>query len=183
MSNLRGAFLPTTQTWPTEEIADIQGISQGMKEHLAKMYQRFNDMATMINKKDTGLYPREEFVCGKQFYPKIGLDSSSSSTPRMRQVIRKVIAWTDNLGAYKALPNNTSMTVAHGITFNADTIPVDVRATCYDPVAYKSITLPWVADDGNNISIWLDATNVNIKTTSNRTNYTVTNVIIEFLKY
>ena len=183
MSNLRGAFLPTTQVWSTDEISQIQGISEGLKEHLVKMYQRFNDMATMINKKETGLYPREEFVCGKQYYPKLGLDSSSSSTPRMRQVVRKVIAWTDNLGAYKTLPNNTTDTVAHGITFNSATIPVLVEATCYDTSAYKTITLPWVADDGNHISIWLDANNVNIKTTSDRRNFTVTNVTIEFLKY
>ena len=177
-SNQKGAFIPMSQVWDVSDVYNVNGMSEDLRELLVRMYQNLNTMAMVINKKDIGLYPTEEFVCGRMYYPKPGLTSSSSQTPKLRQVTRKVINWNN------PLPNATTGTKAHGITFDANTVPTNLYATSYDPSAKKTISLPWVADTGDNISLWLDATNVNIKTfTTNRSNFTVTNIVIEYLKF
>jgi hypothetical protein len=177
-SNQKGMFIPTSQVWDVSDVYKTEGIDKGLQELLVRMYQNLSSMAMVINKKDTGLYPTEEYVCGRMYYPKPGLTSASSQTPKLRQVLRKVINWD------ATLPNATSATKAHGINFDANTVPTDLYAISYDPVAFKTIRLPWVADLGDNISLWLDGTNVNIKTfATDRRNFTITNIVIEYLKF
>ncbi len=102
----------------------------------------------------------------------------------MRQVFRKVIA-------FGALPNAGTKSVAHGI----DTLPQDlpnnyigfsftrIYATATDPVNELYIPIPYASNVAANvIEINVDATNVNITTASNKTAYTITYVVLEYIK-
>ena len=184
-SKQRGLYIPATQVWDVNDIYNTKDLGEGLKELLVRMYQNLNSMALAVNKKETGLYPREEFICGQQYYPEIGLNSSSEQAPKLRQVTRKVIAWVNpSTGLYKPLPNASTDTVAHGLVFDANSIPTNIYGAAYDPSVMKSIPLPWIADTGDNIAVWLDGTNVNIKTFgTSRTNFTIANIVIEYLKF
>lgn len=176
--NEKGAYLGTTQVWDVSEIYQKQDIGPGLKELLVRMYQNLNNMATMINNKETALYPTEEFVCGKKYFPDPALDSSSSKTPKLRQVYRKIINWN------KPLPNATSDSVAHGITFDDNTILTKLYGAATDPTAHVYIPLPYVAPKDDDIALWATATDIWLETfTTDRSNFTIGYIVIEYLKF
>jgi len=172
-----GSFIPTTNIWDTAEIYSTEVTSPEFKELLVRLYQNLNLMSVNINLKDTGYYDTSEFVTGQKFFPQTGTSSLSAVTPDFRQTYRKVI----NFGA---LPNTGTTNVAHGINVTAGTIFTriygvanDQAGTSYLPLPYASPTLI------NNIALSVDNTNVTIVTGSNRTAYTITYVVVEYLKF
>lgn len=176
-SKEKGAYLPSTQVWDVSEIYQQQDIGTGLKELLVRMYQNLNNMATMVNNKETALYPLDEFVCGKKYFSNPTLTSASGQTPKLRQVFRKVV----NFGT---LPNAATKTVAHEINIDANTILTGCTGVSTDPVGLVLIPLPYIAPLNDNIALWIDNTNVNIKTfATDRTNFTITLIVIEYLKF
>lgn len=171
-----GAFIPTTNIWDPTELYSTEVTSPEFKELLVRLYQNLNVMSIAINNKTTGFYSTSEFVSGNQYFPLPGRTSLSSKPTGFRQSYTKMI----NFGA---LPNAGTTNVAHGITVTASTIFVRIygvannqAGTSYLPLPFSSPTLV------DNIELSSDDTNVTITTGSDRTAYTVSYIVLEFLK-
>lgn len=171
-----GSFIPTTNVWDPLQLNQIQGITPEFRELLIRLYQNLNLMAIAVNTKDTGYYPLSEFINGQLFFPNPLLNSGTSTFPAYRQVFRIVI----NFGA---LPNATTKSVAHGLTVDTATTFTRIYATASDTTGLTYIPIPYASASGiDDIEINVDVTNVNITTASDRTNYNVTYVILEYIK-
>ena len=168
-----GSFVPTTQAWELDNAnlgpEDIRGL-------LVRLYQQINLIALVLNTKDTGLYSLQEFINGQQFFPNPAYDSSTPTTATQRQVFRFIV----NFGA---LPNNASKSVAHGLTITSNFTFTRIYACASDTTNKSYLPIPFASPIlAENIKLSVDATNVTIATGSNRSTYTTTYVVIEYLK-
>jgi hypothetical protein len=171
-----GAFIPTTNIWDVAgQIYSIDVTSPEFKELLVRMYQNLNLMAINVNLRDAGYYDTSQFVNGQLFFPNPTLSSSSPTTPAFRQVTRLVV----NFGA---LPNAGTKTVAHNIPITAQYTFTRIYGAASDTTGLTYIPLPYASPVlVNNIEISVTSTNVVITTGSNRSNYNVCYVILEYL--
>lgn len=174
--NSYGAFVPTTNVWDVAELYQVDVKSPEFKELLVRLYQNINNIAISLNLRDAGYYNTSEFVNGQLFFPNPLLDSTTTSAPTFRQVIRKVI----NFGF---LPNTALKSVAHGIPINNDYTFTRIYGAASDTVGHTYIPLPYASPVlANNIELYVDAVNVNIVTGSDRTNFDVCYVILEYIR-
>lgn len=172
-----GSYVPTTNIWDPSQLLDIDVNSQEFKELLIRMYQNLNLMSLALNSKDSAIYGTEEFVNGQLFFPDPALSSSSTTTPTFRSVFRTVV----NFGA---LPNATIKSVAHDIPITSGFTFTRIYGAASDTTGLTYLPLPFVDSAGtDNIQLDVDMVDVNITTTSDRTNYNVTYVILEYLKF
>lgn len=175
-SKEKGMFLPTTSVWDTSTISST-GLSDDLKQLFIRLYRNINDIAMQVNKKDSAVYGKQEFVCGQTFFPNPSLTSSSSTTPKPRQVYRKVIYFSA-LGSSSTVQQAHGLTITSGFTFTRIYgCASDTTAKLYLPIPYSS-----VGALGSGIEVWVDATNVNIKVGTARTSYSAY-VIVEYLKH
>lgn len=174
--NQVGSFVPTTNIWDVGLLHEVDVNSPQFKELLIRLYQNVNTIALALNTKDSGYYVTSEFVNGQIYFQNPALNSLTTTLPTLRQVFRTVV----NFGT---LPNATTKSVAHNIPINAAYSFTRIYATSSDQVALTYIPIPYASPtDADNIELNVDATNVNITTGSNRTNYTVTYVVLEYIK-
>ena len=166
--DLSGVFLPTTQVW---DIIDDEPLNNDkIKELIIRLYQNLNLMAMTINNKDTGVYNTVDFVTGSTFFP-----NPATSTQINRQVLRKVI----NFGA---LPNAATKTVAHGLTINQTITFTRIYGCASDITGFNYIPLPYASTVlANSVELSVNNTNVSITTGANRSNFTISYVILEYL--
>lgn len=174
-ATLFGAFIPTTNVWDVGQLYQVDVTSPQFKELLVRLYQNVNNIATILNLKDTGYYTTQEFVNGQSFFPNPSLNSSTDTVATYRQVFRTTV----NFGA---LPNAGTKSVPHNIAITAGFTFTRIYGAASDTTGLTYIPLPFVDAAGNNIELNVDATNVNIVTTSDRTNYTVCYVVVEYIK-
>jgi len=148
-------------------------IPEDPSEKDLKIRQYFNDLATATNSKDSGIYDAVETVTGQQFLPVFS--TSTGSNANYRSVLRKVID-------FGLLPNTSTKTVAHGISFQNSFSATRIYGAATDP-GNTWIPLPYVSNTlANNIELFINATNVVITTGANRSNFTRTYVIVEYIK-
>lgn len=173
-SQNQGLYVPTTNVWDVQELYAMDVNSQQFKELLVRLYQNVNNIALALNNKDSALYFEQEFVNAQLFF-----NPNSTDPNNQRQVFRKVI----NFGS---LPDNTIKSVAHGITFDSNSNLTRLYGAATDPVGLTFIPLPYASANPpptqDTIELYADATNVNVVTDDNRTNYTRSVVIIEWVK-
>lgn len=177
LKNQIGAFIPTTDIYDVISNIYAEDVnSVEFKELLVRMYQNLNRQATILNMKDTGYYDVQEFVCGQVYFPNPGLSSQSSTAPSYRQVYRKVI----NFGA---LPNTATKNVPHEITTTPNTTFTRIYGTATDPVGKNYIPLPYASPTAaNNIELKANATNVTVITGTNRSAFTATYIVLEYIQ-
>lgn len=173
-----GAFVPTNFIWDVQQLQKADVKSEEFKELLVRMYQNIGLMALVLNTKDTGQYQLTELVNGQQYFSNPVSAVANAQNQSLRQVYRIVI----NFGA---LPNTATKSVAHNITCNSGTTFTRIYATASDTTGLNYVPIPYasttaVADD---IELYVDSTNVNIKTGSNRSNFNVCYVVLEYLKF
>ena len=174
--NNPGAFVATTNIWDVAQLYDIDANSIEFKELLVRLYQNINNIALLLNIKDTGLYNTFEIINGQTYFPNPTLTSSTSGFPTNRQVYRTTV----NFGA---LPNTGSKSVAHNIVVTPSTTFTRIYATASDTTGETYIPIPYASPTlANNIEIFVDNTNVTITTGSDRTNYTICYVVLEYLQ-
>jgi len=175
-SDQYGAFVPTNLIWDVEQLQQVDVKSPEFKELLVRLYQNVNNIALVLNIKDTGQYQLSEYVNGQVFFSNPLVVAGTGQPTEDRQVMRKVI----NFGA---LPNAGTKSVAHGITCTPRTTFTRIYGAASDTTGFNYIPLPYASPTlVNNIELNLDATNVNIITGSNRTNFNITYVIVEYLQ-
>jgi len=162
-----GSFIGTTDLLQTDDKDQL----------LVKLRQVVNDIALVINTKDSAFYVQEEFVNGQVWFPPSSTTGGKTAT--QRQVFRRVV----NFGS---LPNTATKSVAHGITTNASFTFTRIYGSATDPGASSvtsAIPIPYAhPTDANNIALDVDATNVIITTGSDRTAYTTSYVVLEYIK-
>lgn len=145
--------LPLSIELPEEGKEFRQGINN--------LYQR---IASNVNNKTGGLYVPQEKTNGEQYF-------SATNTQKYRNVYRMVVD-------FGALPNAGSKSVQHDIPGWGK----DFRLTCAygastDPEALEALPLP---NDG--ISLEINSTDVTVTTTSDRSSFTATTIVIEYVK-
>lgn len=165
-----GAFVPTTNMWDVSALKEIDVTSPQFKELMIRLYQNINNIALILNIKDSGYYALQEFVNGQAFFPNPSLTSTTPQTPTFRQVYRMVI----NFGT---MPNSATKSVAHNLTITNAFTFTRIYGCCSDVIGKSYVAIP-----NSDIYIDVDATNVNITTTSDYSSYMVTYVILEYLK-
>ena len=176
MRNSSGAFVPTTSVWDTTELFREELSGKALQRLMVKLYQNLNNQAMVLNVKDSGYYDKQDFVCGQLFFPNSNPASVRAGKVGYRPVHRVAIE-------FGALPNNTTKSVAHGITMNDSFSCTRIYGTSTNKQTNKSLPLPYVGIGiGTEVELWVDGTNVNIKTAGNLTTYLHTYVIIEFIK-
>lgn len=178
-----GAFVPTSTLYDVNQIQQTNINSPEFKQLIIKLRESINQIALVLNIKDTGYYVLQEFVNGQAWFPDPALDSTTSQTPVLRQDFRLVI----NFGA---LPNAATKAVAHGLTPQAIWSATRIYAVATDPAlpaepAPYWIPIPYfdvIGAGANNIELSVGITNVSITTASNMTRFTTCYVVLEYLK-
>lgn len=169
-----GVYLNTTDVFDSIDTSKIINSPDEFRNFLTRLRQSVNNINNAVNLKDTGFYILDEIANGQLFFPDPALTSKTARLPTFRNVFRKVI----NFGA---LPNTAAKTVAHGITIDASFTFTRIYGTATNPNT-SFIPIPYASPTAaNNIEISVDTTNVTITTGSNRTAYTVTYVILEWM--
>ena len=83
---------------------------------------------------------------------------------------------------FGALPNAGTKSVPHNIPINGSYTFTRIYGAASDTTGLNYIPLPYASPTAaNNIELNLDATNVNIITGSNRSNFNITYVIVEYI--
>jgi hypothetical protein len=132
-----------------------------------------NNISAAVNSKDSGLYDATVTVTGQQFVPTFSTQASSSAV--YRDVYRLVVD-------FGSLPNATSKTVAHGITFTNNQSVTKLYGAATDP-GTTWIPLPFASPTLNlNISIEMDVTNITVTTGVDRTGFTRSFVVVEWIE-
>lgn len=170
-----GMFLPTSFV---KEVASLSGkrIDSSVRESLVGIYRILNDMAIKINLKETGIYGTEEFVTGEVYYPDPALNSTTANSPTLRSVFSKVII-------FGALPAAGTKSVAHGLAPTASFIIIDVYGNASDQAGLNYIKLSYASPVlVDNIELWADATNVNVKVGKDQSAYTNVNIVLKYIK-
>jgi hypothetical protein len=175
-SNQYGAFVNQNYVWDIQQLQESD-LSPQVKELLVRLYQNINNISMVLNLKDTGLYPTTETVNGQFYFPNPANNSTTAQRANLRNVYRKVINYTT------ALPNAGAAVIPHGITCTTATTFTRIYGVANDPTGKNYIPIPYASPTlANNIELKVDATNVTITTGSNRTNFTVTYVVLEYMQ-
>lgn len=166
-----GSFVPTTEEWDVAQLYQLDIKSQEFKELLVRLYRNVNTIALSLNTRNAGFYFPQEFVDGCVWF-----NRTSTNPLDRRYEFRKVID-------FGALPNTGIKSVAHGITVTSTLNWTQVKATATDTTGLFGIELPYASPVlANNIELYVDSTNVNVITGSNRTNFNICTVVLEYLK-
>lgn len=153
--NQVGAFIPTTNIWDVSQLATVDVNSKEFKELLIRLYQNVNNIANVLNVKDSGYYPLSEFVNGQLFFPNPALNSASTTTARYRQDLRQVY-WFPTLSAAPAAQN-------HNITITTKTVFTRIYGVASDVTSQTDyFVLPYssVTSVNDNIQLDVNATQV-----------------------
>lgn len=146
--------------------------AEGAAAHI-RIRQYLNDIAYALNRKDSGYFVTESTTTGQQFVPTFDADNSSSVF--YRPVLRKVI----DTGT---LPNTGTTNTAHEISIGTEYSVTRVYGAATDPTAITWIPLPYASPTlANNIELQVGGTNVTITTGSDRTSFTRSWVIVEYI--
>lgn len=171
LSNI-GLFLPTNFIYDVTSLNSIKDLnSPEFRELLLRLYQNINSMCIALNLKVTGYYYQPEFLTGKVFFPN---PNDVNQQPR-QGFMTLVVTGT--------LPNNSSISIPHGIDFDGSYSFFDIYGSGTDPIGLTAIPLPYVTSSGTGgIQVEVTATNVVITTTGNYSAYTVSYMVLEYLK-
>ena len=171
--NLSGSFIPTTFIFDAALLQEMDINSDEFKELLIRLYQNLNRMALSLNVKTSGYYPLNQFVTSDLYFPST---ASTGLTPVTYRPVTRVVI---NFGI---LPNAGTKSVLHGITVTNATSFTRIYGTATDPVGHNYIPLPYASPTlVNNIELKVDATNVTVITGIDRTAFTITYIVLEFL--
>lgn len=144
---------------------DFGGEERIFKDTLTNAYRK---VATTVNSKTGGLYQPREISNSEQFF-----------TPNNPQKLRNVYRTTIEFGA---LPNNTTKSVSHGINFTSQFTLTKAYASASDTEGLLYLPIPYASASGSNIELLINASTVTIITNSNRSNFDITYVVIEYCK-
>lgn len=175
MATKHPVSVPTTNIWDVGALWQVDVQSDEFKELLVRLYQNINLIALVLNTKDTGYYDTQEYP-SQQLFPNPDNSSQTAMPAVYRDIYRKVI----NFGA---LPNTGTTSVAHYIDINNAYSFTRIYGCASDTTGLNFIPLPYASPTlANNIELRVTSTNVVITTGSNRSNFTICYVVLEYIK-
>lgn len=166
---LYGLFVPTTKVYDISQIYQYNSNSPEFKEFIVRLYQDFNDVCDTLNKKESGLYPLQEFVTGEQLFART---TQPISIDQGRGIFRR----TYNLGT---LANGATITTALGFTVGALWQFVEIQAASTNHATGNHLPIPYVGAAGAFIRLELTNTQLIVE---NQSGVQIDNIIIT-LKY
>ena len=171
-----GSFVPTTNIWDVQQLQSLN-IDPQLKELLIRLYQNINNIAIVLNTKDSAYYVQPEFLNGQIYFPDPTLNSTTSQSPTMRQVFRTVVD-------FGPLPNAGGKLVPHNIQVTPDFIFTRIYATATKTDASVAIPIPFASISGvtSNVELAISSTDVAIFTGIDYSGYTTCYVVIEYIK-
>lgn len=140
------------------------------------LVEQLKAISNAVNAREIGFFLDEELLSGKQFIPSI--NNPTGEQQQFRSVLRKVID-------FGTLPNTTTKSVPHGITVDSNFTLVCLYGAATDPVRLVSFPIPFVEVKVPallGIQLEMNATNVQITTGSDRTNFTRCFITIEYMQ-
>lgn len=173
----------TDQFLGTTQVIKLNSLNVNRSDFNTNLRNYLNLLTITLNNKESGYYPQEEILNGQLFFPDYAnYVSSTSGNITYRPIYRKTI----DTGT---LANTGTTTIAHGITF----YPALPAATTYrltrlygaatDQATHTMIPLPYSSPTLNeNISVYADGTNICITTGIDRTGFTKSQVVLEYIK-
>lgn len=169
-----GYFLPTTNIFDTTLLLEKDINSSEFREFFIRITQGINNLNLAVNAKDTGYYLLNEFVTGQTYFQD---QTIPNNNPLLQRPVYRLVI---NFGA---LPNTATKSVAHNLTPATSWSMVKLYGSASDQTAMTYIPLPYASIVlANNIELNVDATNVNVTTAADYSSYTVTYIILEYLK-
>lgn len=163
LQNNTGLYVESTDVFDIDLLTDLDVTEPAFKELLVRLYQNVNRIRLSLNLKDSAYYVENEFLNGQVFF-------------QDQQAFRTLV----NFGA---LPNATSKSIPHGINTTNTFSFTRIYGCATDQVTMQYIPLPYASPTAlNNIQLDVDATNVTITTGIDYSAYTVTYVILEYIK-
>ena len=171
------SYLEQTFVWEFGVLEDSGIDPVRLQNVFNRLYDLTNRMISAINLKESGIYDELETLASQSYFPVV-TNSNTLNQPLRRTVQRKVI----NFGS---LPNTTTKSVAHGITFQDVAIGTRIIGSATKPgPGLSMIPIPFASPTlADNISVEIDDTNVNVTTGSDRTAYTICYIVIEYLPF
>lgn len=161
--NNTGLFVATTNVWDVEAIKTTDVNSDAFKELLVRLYQNIGNICLALNLKDSGYYSVNEFVNGQIFV-------------NGQQVFRTVVT-------FGTLPNAGTLTSPHGIAIDNGFTFTRIYGAASNITTMKYIPLPYASPTlVNNIELDVNATSVTITTAIDYSAYTVSYVVLEYVK-
>lgn len=172
-----GAFVPTTDVYDIYNIPPVDINSDEFKLFLVRLRQSINNIALLLNIKDTGYYLPAEFINGQLFFP--NPDGTVTAPDKKATVYRQVYRIVVNFGA---LPNAATKSVAHNIgDINSQFTFTRIYGAASNTTGLNYIPIPTSQALGE-IYITVDATNVNITTAYDASAFNMCYVILEYIK-
>ncbi len=165
-----GLFLSTT---PMFDVGDLN--QDNLKQLVIKLTQFTNDIAIILNQKDSALYTLQQFVNGQTFFPNPALSSNTPQTPTPRQVFRQVFLTGPLL-------NTGTLLIPHNIAPTDLFTFTRIYGTASDTMGLNYIPIPQAFIGGNIIDLSVDAVNIIIRTNFDATQYNIVYVVLEWLK-
>lgn len=155
------AYVPVYDAIPESWEEGRQFLVEQMKMH-----------SNAVNIREIGWYLDQEVLTGKQFIPGTTL---SGNPIQYRSIFRKVV----DTGA---LPNTTTKSVPHGITWTQNFQLIQMYGGATQPTI-NAIPLPYFASNpAINVSMYIDPTNILITTTFNGTPFSSSFVVVEYIQ-
>lgn len=163
LQNNTGLYVESTDVFDIDLLESIDVTEPAFKELLVRLYQNINRIRLSLNLKDSAYYVENEFLNGQVFF-------------QDQQAFRTLI----NFGA---LPASTTKSVAHGINVTNSFSFTRIYGCASNQIDMQYIPLPYASPTSvNNIQLDVDETNVTITTGIDYSAYTVTYVILEYIK-
>ena len=163
-----GSYIPTTYNFDVTRLYDVDISSPEFKELIVRLYQNVNNIANVVNTKESALYVTEQFMNSQAWFNPV-----SSNPDQLRGCFRKVI----NVGALNAgvtsIAHNLAPTNTWKFTYIGGTAS-NTATQNYFPIPYAGIA-------GNNIELRVDGTNVIITNNGGQV-FTDCYIVLEFLK-
>lgn len=142
----------------------------------AVIVEQLKKLANEVDIREIGWFLDQEVLTGKAFIPTEANITQGSGSSSYRTILRIVV----NTGA---LPNAGTKSVPHNIVFDSNFSLIQIYLSATDPVNLKAFGLMyWANSVPGSIILNMDATNVNITTTSNYSSYTRSYVVIEYIQ-
>lgn len=147
-------------------------IPESWEEGRQFLIEQLKKISNAVNAREIGFFLDEELLTGKGFIP--GTTQAGDNPGLFRQILRKVIV-------FGTLPNNTTKSVAHNITFDGNFTLLDMYISATDPVNFLAFSVQyWANSAPGSIILNMNATNVNVTTTSNYSAYTRSFIVLEY---
>jgi len=161
-------LIPTNNLIDPSKITSIDVKSKEFASFMVDLVNTVNNLMLSVNSKDIGIYNDSEVVTGQLYF--------NNNSNELRPVYRKVID-------FGGLPNNAIKQVAHGLDSTWNYKFTRIYGAASDSTNQEYIPLPYATSVVlESIEVYVDNTNINIRTRIDYTSFDTTYIVLEYLE-